>query len=76
MAEDAVLGFLEKNEEILDSGKFSDEKGISHDEMVNAIKSLNGFGFVIAQVHNTSSIFLYMPMPLLGKVGRMRDGLI
>ncbi|XP_031128914.1 phenylalanine--tRNA ligase alpha subunit, cytoplasmic isoform X2 [Ipomoea triloba] len=49
MAEDAVLGFLEKNEEILDSGKFSEEKGISHDEMVNAIKSLNGFGFVIAQ---------------------------
>nr|GMC88869.1 phenylalanine--tRNA ligase alpha subunit, cytoplasmic [Ipomoea batatas] len=49
MADDAVLGFLEKNEEILDSGKFSEEKGISHDEMVNAIKSLNGFGFVIAQ---------------------------
>nr|GLL49665.1 phenylalanine--tRNA ligase alpha subunit, cytoplasmic [Ipomoea trifida] len=49
MAEDAVLGFLEKNEEILDSGKFSEEKGISHDEMVNAINSLNGFGFVIAQ---------------------------
>lgn len=49
MAEDAILGFLEKNEEILDSGKFSQEKGISHDEIVNAIRSLNGFGFVIAQ---------------------------
>nr|GMC95085.1 phenylalanine--tRNA ligase alpha subunit, cytoplasmic-like [Ipomoea batatas] len=57
MAEDAVLGFLEKNEEILDSGKFSEEKGISHDEMVNAIKSLNGFGFVIAQKKLDPAIF-------------------
>lgn len=49
MAEDAVLGFLEKNEEIADSGKFADEKGISHDEIVNVIKSLNGFRLVDAQ---------------------------
>lgn len=50
MAEDAVLGFLEKNEEISDSGKFADEKGLSHDEIVNVIKSLNGFRLVDAQV--------------------------
>ncbi|KAL3614088.1 hypothetical protein CASFOL_042162 [Castilleja foliolosa] len=49
MAEEAVLGFLEKNDEICDSGKFAQEKGISHDEIVNIIKSLNGFRFVDAQ---------------------------
>ncbi|CAA3030866.1 phenylalanine--tRNA ligase alpha subunit, cytoplasmic-like [Olea europaea subsp. europaea] len=49
MAEEAVLGYLEKNEEISDSGKFADEKGISHDEIVNVIKSLNGFQLVDAQ---------------------------
>ncbi|CAA2998982.1 phenylalanine--tRNA ligase alpha subunit, cytoplasmic-like [Olea europaea subsp. europaea] len=49
MAEEAVLGHLEKNEEISDSGKFAEEKGISHDEIVNVIKSLNGFRLVDAQ---------------------------
>ncbi|PIN24593.1 Phenylalanine--tRNA ligase [Handroanthus impetiginosus] len=49
MAEEAVLGYLEKNEEILDSGNFAEEKGISHDEIVNVIKSLNGFRLVDAQ---------------------------
>ncbi|XP_073308343.1 phenylalanine--tRNA ligase alpha subunit, cytoplasmic [Primulina huaijiensis] len=49
MAEEAVLGYLEKNEEILDSGKFAEEKGISHDEIVNVIKSLNGFRLLDAQ---------------------------
>ncbi|CAI9765512.1 unnamed protein product [Fraxinus pennsylvanica] len=49
MAEEAVLGYLEENEEISDSGKFSEEKGISHDEIVNVIKSLNGFRLVDAQ---------------------------
>ncbi|KAK6159663.1 hypothetical protein DH2020_003044 [Rehmannia glutinosa] len=49
MAEEAVLGYLEKNEEISDSGKFAEEKGISHDEIVNVIKSLNGFRLVDAQ---------------------------
>ncbi|XP_047942327.1 phenylalanine--tRNA ligase alpha subunit, cytoplasmic-like [Salvia hispanica] len=48
MAQEAVLGHLEHNQEIADSGVFSQEKGISHDEIVNAIKSLNGFGLVIA----------------------------
>ncbi|KAL6494825.1 hypothetical protein OROGR_031625 [Orobanche gracilis] len=49
MAEEAVLGFLEKNSEITDSGKFAEEKRISHDEIVNVIKSLNGFRFIDAQ---------------------------
>ncbi|KAI3446111.1 hypothetical protein Pfo_002776 [Paulownia fortunei] len=49
MAEEAVLGYLEKNEVISDSGKFAEEKGISHDEIVNIIKSLNGFRLVDAQ---------------------------
>nr|KAJ0221892.1 hypothetical protein LSAT_V11C200073720 [Lactuca sativa] len=49
MAEEAVLGFLEKNEQIIDSGVFAEEQGISHDEIVNVIKSLNGFRFVEAQ---------------------------
>ncbi|KVI08535.1 Aminoacyl-tRNA synthetase, class II [Cynara cardunculus var. scolymus] len=49
MAEEAVLGFLEKNELITDSGEFAVEQGISHDEIVNVIKSLNGFRFVDAQ---------------------------
>lgn len=50
MAEEAVLGYLENNEEISDSGNFAEEKGISHDEIVNIIKSLNGFRLVDAQV--------------------------
>ncbi|KAL2460136.1 putative phenylalanine--tRNA ligase alpha subunit [Abeliophyllum distichum] len=49
MAEEAILGYLEKNEEISDSGKFAEEKGISHDEIVNVIKSLNGFRLVDAE---------------------------
>lgn len=57
MAEEAVLGYLEKNEEIPDSGKFAEEKGISHDDIVNIIKSLNGFRLVDAQVSFFSSMF-------------------
>ncbi|KAL3621241.1 hypothetical protein CASFOL_036153 [Castilleja foliolosa] len=48
MAEEAILGHLEKND-IPDSGKFAEEKGISHDEIVNIVKSLNGFRLVDAQ---------------------------
>ncbi|GFY95113.1 phenylalanyl-tRNA synthetase, putative [Actinidia rufa] len=43
MAEEAVLGFLEKNEEITDSGQFAAERGIDHQEITNIIKSLYGF---------------------------------
>ena len=58
MAQEAVLGHLEHNQEIADSGVFSQEKGISHDEIVNAIKSLNGFGLVIASVRFLLSLQL------------------
>lgn len=51
MAEEAVLGYLENHELIVDSGEFSVEHGIAHEELVNVIKSLNGFQFVIAQVY-------------------------
>ncbi|KAL5185464.1 Phenylalanine--tRNA ligase alpha subunit, cytoplasmic [Glycine soja] len=49
MAEEAVLGYLEKNSEIRDSGEFAAELGIDHNEIVNVIKSLHGFGYVDAQ---------------------------
>ncbi|PWA58995.1 phenylalanyl-tRNA synthetase [Artemisia annua] len=40
MAEDAILTYLDKNELIVDSGEFAVAVGISHEEIVNAIKSL------------------------------------
>ncbi|XP_057502373.1 phenylalanine--tRNA ligase alpha subunit, cytoplasmic-like [Actinidia eriantha] len=52
MAEEAVrpvLGFLEKNEEITDSGQFASERGIDHQEITNIIKSRYGFKLVDAQ---------------------------
>ncbi|KAF3435702.1 hypothetical protein FNV43_RR22794 [Rhamnella rubrinervis] len=49
MAEAAILGYLEHNEEISDSGQFADERGIDHNEIVNVIKSLHGFRYVDAQ---------------------------
>ncbi|KAJ7957668.1 Phenylalanine--tRNA ligase alpha subunit like [Quillaja saponaria] len=49
MAEEAILGYLEKNEEIGDSGQFAAEFGIDHNEIVNLIKSLHGFRYVDAQ---------------------------
>uniref|UniRef100_A0A803MSE7 phenylalanine--tRNA ligase n=1 Tax=Chenopodium quinoa TaxID=63459 RepID=A0A803MSE7_CHEQI len=49
MAEDAILLYLEKTEEIPDSGKFASEFGIDHDEVINVTKSLNGYGLVLAQ---------------------------
>ena len=50
MAEEAILGYLEKSEEISDSGNFATEFGINHEEIVNVVKSLNGYGLVVAQV--------------------------
>lgn len=50
MAEEAVLGFLHQNDEISDSGQFATQSGISHDEIVNVIKSLSAFHFVDAKV--------------------------
>ncbi|PNY11964.1 putative phenylalanine-tRNA ligase alpha subunit-like protein [Trifolium pratense] len=49
MAEEAVLGYLETNEEIIDSGEFAAQRGIDHNEIVNVIKSLHGFRYVDAQ---------------------------
>ncbi|MCH87077.1 phenylalanyl-tRNA synthetase beta subunit, partial [Trifolium medium] len=49
MAEEAVLGYLETNDEIIDSGDFASQRGIDHNEIVNVIKSLHGFGYVDAQ---------------------------
>lgn len=50
MAEDAILGYLEKNDHISDSGQFAAEHRIDHNEIVNVIKSLHGFRYVDAQV--------------------------
>ncbi|XP_010671113.2 phenylalanine--tRNA ligase alpha subunit, cytoplasmic [Beta vulgaris subsp. vulgaris] len=49
MAEDAVLGYLEKNEEISDSGSFAAQFNIDHEDIVNVTKSLNAYGLVVAQ---------------------------
>ncbi|KAK9988068.1 hypothetical protein SO802_028307 [Lithocarpus litseifolius] len=49
MAEEAILGYLAKNEEIGDSGEFAAKHGLNHDEVVNVIKSLHGFRYVEAQ---------------------------
>uniref|UniRef100_A0A7N0T1J4 phenylalanine--tRNA ligase n=1 Tax=Kalanchoe fedtschenkoi TaxID=63787 RepID=A0A7N0T1J4_KALFE len=48
MAEDAVLGYLAQNGDLADSRKFANEHGFEHDEVVNVIKSLNGFQYVVA----------------------------
>ncbi|KAI3808488.1 hypothetical protein L1987_24439 [Smallanthus sonchifolius] len=46
MVEEAILGFVEKNDEIKDYGEFALEKGISQEGIVNVIKSFNGLRFV------------------------------
>lgn len=50
MAEEAILGFLKNNEEITDSGQFSSEHNLDHNDVVNVIKSLHGFQYIVAQV--------------------------
>ncbi|XP_010446466.1 PREDICTED: phenylalanine--tRNA ligase alpha subunit, cytoplasmic [Camelina sativa] len=49
MAEKAILGFLQNNEEITDSGLFSAEFNLDHDEVINVIKRLHGFRFIDVQ---------------------------
>ncbi|EFH56653.1 hypothetical protein ARALYDRAFT_320017 [Arabidopsis lyrata subsp. lyrata] len=57
MAEEAVLGYLLDNEEITDSGQFSDEHNLNHDEVVNVIKRLHAFGYVDCQnIKRVSSV--------------------
>lgn len=70
MAEEAVLGFLEKNEEITDSGQFAAERGINHDEIINIIKSLNGFRLVDAKVLLLLSLSIYIYAYLLLSIYR------
>eukprot|EP00262_Sarcandra_glabra_P012442 TRINITY_DN3207_c0_g1_i1.p1 TRINITY_DN3207_c0_g1~~TRINITY_DN3207_c0_g1_i1.p1 ORF type:complete len:489 (+),score=72.68 TRINITY_DN3207_c0_g1_i1:205-1671(+) len=49
MAEAAILGFLQTNEEISDSEQFASTVGFEHKEIVNIIKSLHAFKLVDAQ---------------------------
>lgn len=49
MAEEAILGYLENNDEITDSGSFASQFGLNHDEVVNVTKSLNAYELVVAQ---------------------------
>ncbi|CDY65058.1 BnaC09g53300D [Brassica napus] len=49
MSEAAILGFLHNNEPILDSGQFAAEHNLDHDEVKNAIKSLQGFLYIEAK---------------------------
>ncbi|CAI9103397.1 OLC1v1001866C1 [Oldenlandia corymbosa var. corymbosa] len=48
MVEEAVLSFLQKNDEIPDTEKFAEERGLNHDDIVNVLKSLHGDGLVDA----------------------------
>lgn len=50
MAEDAILGFLQTNDEIADSHQFSASVGVDHTELENVIKRLHGFEIVEAKV--------------------------
>lgn len=68
MAEEAILGYLEKGHEIPDSGQFASERGIDHNEIVNVIKSLHGFRYVDAQVPYplpASQLFIIIMFQLL-----------
>ncbi|XP_010555299.1 PREDICTED: phenylalanine--tRNA ligase alpha subunit, cytoplasmic [Tarenaya hassleriana] len=49
MAEEAILGFLQNHEQIPDSGQFAAEHNLDHNDVVNVIKSLHGFGYIDAQ---------------------------
>lgn len=51
MAEEAILGYLQHNEQIADSGVFAAKRQLDHNDVVNVIKSLHGFRYVDAQVH-------------------------
>ncbi|CAL5377176.1 unnamed protein product [Camellia sinensis] len=65
MAEEVVLGFLEKNDEISDSSEFASERGIDHQELTNIIKSLHGFRFVNAQKFNIVACIVFARLPCL-----------
>ncbi|CDY17340.1 BnaA10g09740D [Brassica napus] len=50
MSEAAILGFLQTNESILDSGQFAAEHNLDHEEVKNVIKSLQGFRYIEAKL--------------------------
>ncbi|KAF9609839.1 hypothetical protein IFM89_018781 [Coptis chinensis] len=47
--EKAILSCLNTQQEIQDSGDFSKSVNIDHSDIVNVVKSLHGFGLVLAQ---------------------------
>ncbi|KAF3635697.1 Phenylalanine--tRNA ligase alpha subunit [Capsicum annuum] len=49
MAEEAILAYLEKEEEISNSENFAQQFGFSHEEILNVIRRLHGFKFVEAK---------------------------
>ncbi|KAJ0239238.1 Phenylalanine--tRNA ligase alpha subunit [Hirschfeldia incana] len=49
MAEAAILGFLQYNESIPDSGTFAAEQNLDHEEVKNVVKSLQGFLYIEAK---------------------------
>ncbi|KAJ4890847.1 putative phenylalanine--tRNA ligase alpha subunit [Raphanus sativus] len=49
MAEAAILGFLQNNESIPDSGNFAAEHNLDHEEVKNVIKSLQSFRYIEAK---------------------------
>ena len=50
MAEEAILGFLQNNDEIAHSGYFAAEHNLDHEELKNVIKSLQAFRYIEAKV--------------------------
>ena len=56
MSEAAILGFLQNNESISDSGQFAAEHNLDHEEVKNVIKSLQGFRYIEAKVSPPLSI--------------------
>nr|VDD12492.1 unnamed protein product [Brassica oleracea] len=50
MAEEAILGFLQNNDEIAHSGYFAAEHNLDHEEVKNVIKSLQAFRYIEAKV--------------------------
>lgn len=60
MAEEAILSFLQANDEIADSHEFAAGIGVDHTELENVIKRLSGFEIV------DSKVFASFPLPIPG----------
>ncbi|RWW24968.1 hypothetical protein GW17_00010710 [Ensete ventricosum] len=59
MAEEAILGFLQTNDEITDSHEFAAGIEVDHTYLVNVIKRLNGFEILEAKVLPFGSLSVY-----------------